>query len=219
MTALKIIGFVLAVIALLVFTLLMIRAKLILSYSPQSGFKFRAKYLFFTFGQKKKTKKKKKNAKESKFAQWLKKKLGFELPEESQELRQDPEKKGIYDKVTTVVTLVTLLADEFIWLFKKLRLDKLRVLAICSGDDASDTAMDYGLVCAIVYPMVGYLTANINAKKNAEEVQIGCDFDGNTHFEFELAVSIKTIHLLRAVLRGLKDFSEIAAETTEEAKR
>ena len=53
--------------------------------------------------------------------------------------------------------------------------------------------------------MVGYITANVNAKKNAEDVQIGCDFDGNGYFEFNLTVSVRAIFVIRALYNAMLD--------------
>ncbi len=214
MIVLKIIGIVLAVIVLLIALILALRVKVMIGYSPENKFRFRIKILCFTFGGKKK---KKKDKKPSRVSLWIKKKLGTEPPEESEE---DKQKKSISDKVTKVVTFVTIFVDEFKWLFSKMRLDKLKIFAVCSGGDASDAAMDYGLVCATVYPLIAYITGNVNTKKNAEEVQIGCDFDGNGYFEFDIHISIRTIHLLRAAIRALGDLADVAESyNTEEAKQ
>lgn len=215
MIALKIIGIALAVIVLLIALILALRIKVMIGYSPENKFRFRIKILCFTFGGKKKNKQDKKP---SRFSQWIKKKLGTEPPEDDEET--DKQKKSISDKVTKIVTFITVFIDEFKWLFTKMRLDKLRILAVCSGGDASDAAMDYGLVCATVYPLVAYVTGNINTKNNAEEVQIGCDFDGNGYFEFDIHISIRTIHLLRAAMRALSDLADVAESyNTEEAKQ
>ncbi len=213
MIILKILGITLAVITVLTVVLLLLHVKLIIGYAPETGIKVRAKYLFFTFGKKKKESKKKKKGID--LFGIIKKKLGLEFDEE--ELSDEEKaKKSIYEKVSTVVLLVTTLADEFIWLFKRLRLDRLHVIAICSGDDAAESATDYGLVCAAVYPLVGYLMENINAKKNAEDVQIGCDFDGNGYFEFELTVSVKLIYIIRVLISALGDLMEIAEEAASD---
>lgn len=213
MIFLKVLGILLAVIAVLITVLLLIRVKIVISYDPEKGLEYYARYLSFDIGRDKKKKKL------FDVTGWLKKKLGLELPEAENMTDEEILRKGIYEKVATVVLLITLLADEFVWIIKKLRLDKLRIIAVCSGEDAAESATDYGLVCAAVYPVIGYITASVNSKENAEEVEIGCDFDGNGYFEFNLTVSVKAIHVIRAIYNALIDVAEVAEETSVDAKK
>lgn len=216
MIFLKILGITLAVIVILIIILLLSRAKIIIGYAPDTGILFRIKYLFFTLYDNKKPKKKKDNKKKRfDISAILKKKLGLELDDESLS-DEEKAKKSIYEKVSTVVLLVTVLSDEFVWLFKRLRLDRLHVIAICSGDDAAESATDYGLVCAAVYPLVGYLMGNINAKKGAEDVQIGCDFDGNGYFECEITVSVRLMFIIRTLIKSLGDLMEVAQDVASD---
>lgn len=221
MIVLKIIGITLGVILALLILALALNIKLILGFTKDSEPKFLVKVLCFTFGKRKKPKteqqvskepkepKKAKEKKPNKFLEKLKKKFGLDFLG-SEDFKQNVDEAGISGVVSKVVAIVTMLAGQLKWLLAKFRLDKLKIIAVCSGGDAADAAMDYGLVCASVYPLVGYLTANINKKKDAEEVAIGCDFDGNSYFDFELIVSVRTIHIVRALIRSMSDMAEIA---------
>lgn len=215
MIFLKILGIALAVIAVLALVLLLLRVKLVIGYAPGEGIIVRAKYLFFVYDKNKS--KDDKKSKKKRFDLWglIKKKLGLELDDESLS-DEERAKKSIYEKVSTVVLLITVLSDEFVWLFKRLRLDRLHVIAVCSGDDAAESATDYGLVCAAVYPLVGYLMGNINAKKGAEDVQIGCDFDGNGYFECEITVSVRLMFIIRTLIKSLGDLMEVAQDVAAE---
>ena len=183
--------------------------KLVIEFSEENKLIFRIKILCFSFGGKKK----RKNKKPSKLTQKLKKRFGLDVFD-SEEFKKDIEQGILSDKVNRIVALVMLFAGQIKWLFSKLRLDKLALFIICGGDDAADAAMEYGLICASVYPMAGYITANINAKKDAEDIRIGCDFDGEAKLEFKLIISIRIYNLLIAALRALGDMA-IAAEKTE----
>lgn len=212
MIFLKVLGILLAVIAVLITVLLLLRVKIIISYNPEKGLEYYARYLSFDIGRDKKKKL-------FDVTGWLKKKLELELPETENMTDEEILRKGIYEKVATVILLITLLADEFVWIIKKLRLDRLHIVAVCSGEDAAESATDYGLVCAAVYPVIGYITASVNSKENAEEVEIGCNFDGNGYFEFNLTVSVKAIHVIRAIYNALIDVAEVAEETSVDAKK
>lgn len=219
MVVLKIIGVALAVIAVLIIIALSVRLKLVIAYNGKKQLGFKVKYLFLSFGGKKKkpesikaegTAKPEKKKKPSKFVKRIKKKFGLDVLET--ELKQG----GFADKVSQITALVMLFAGQIKWIFSKLRVDLLKVLILCGGNDAADTAIDYGIVCSAVYPMAGYLSANINMKDNAENIQIGCNFDGETSLEFELIISIRTIHLLTALINALGDIAEKTEEINNE---
>ncbi|MBR5277830.1 MAG: hypothetical protein IKU23_01040 [Clostridia bacterium] len=205
MVALKIIGISLAVIlGLIVLLLLLIpclRLKLCLSYDQDGRLRYRIKVLCFSFGGKKK---------ESKIGKKIKKLFGLDVFD-----NQDKTASGVSEKVGTAVALITVFAGQIKFIFSKLRLEKLGLLIICGDGDAADAAMDYGLVCASVYPLVGYLTASINTKKGAEDVRIGCDFDGDSKIEFDIRISVRIRHLLSAFINAMGDMAEISKNSTE----
>lgn len=211
MVALKIIGISLAVIlGLIVLLLLLIpclRLRLCLTYGQDGRLRYKIKVLCFSFGGKKKAKKKKK---ESKIGKKIKKLFGLEVFD-----NQDKTASGVSEKVGTAVALITVFAGQIKFIFSKLRLEKLGLLIICGDGDAADAAMDYGLVCASVYPLVGYLTASINTKKGAENVRIGCDFDGDSKIEFDIRISVRIRHLLSAFINAMGDMAEISENSTE----
>ncbi len=220
MIILKIIGIIFAVLIVLIALILMLRIRLLLSFDLKNAFSFKIKLLFLTFemGKQKpgKPKKEKEKKKQNAFLKKLSKKLGLDFV--AQEGTEGAESKSISDSLTKIITLITLFIGQVEWILRRFRLEKLRVFIVCGGGDAADAAMEYGMVCAAVYPLIGYLNANLDAVKNAEDVQVGCDFDGEPQLEFDFFVSIRVIHLSRAVFRALADLSE-AAELNEEAQQ
>ncbi len=215
MIFLKILGIVLAVITILILLILSIRIRLNLVFSTENESKLLVKVLFFTFSNKKEEKKednKKKEKKESAFLKWFKRKLGIDVLTDSESLKQNANEKGISGTVNKITTVVSLLAGQIGWLLRKFRIHRLHILAICAGDDAADAAMDYGLVCAAIYPLVGYLETNLKTDKNAQDIQIGCDFEGNAKFDLDVYVSIRIIHILRALFKSAVMNAELASE-------
>ncbi len=216
MLALKIIGSILAVTVVFIFWIFTRRIKLDIGFDTENGFECVVRFLFFKFDLTK-PKAKKENKKPNKLVLKLKKALGLDFLEKSEELKQDGETKTVSDTVNKVVTAISLFAGQVAWLFKRFKLRKLKVTAVCAGDDAADAAIEYGLVCAAIYPMSAYLDTNIKTKKNVQEINIGCDFNGNAYFELGLKLSVRIIHVLRAVYRNAMESAERA--TYEEAKQ
>ncbi len=211
MIILKIVGILLLAIIVLLMFILSLRIRIIFDYSTQSEAKFYIGVLFFKFRINKpdKPKKEKKEKKQSKFILKLKKLFGVDVLSDSDSLKQNTEETGISSTVSKVITAVSLIAGEAVWLLKRFKLHHLRFSAVCGGGDAADAAMDYGLVCSTVYPFAGYLDATLKTKKNAQDIRIYCDFENDSSFEFYIYLSVRTIHIVRALLRNL---------TSEEAK-
>lgn len=210
MVALYIIGIILAVLSALILLILLLKVKLFFEFSTESGFKFKVGVLFFTFGGKDKPKKEKEEDKEeekkekkpSKLLERIKKLFGIDVLSDKDALKENVEEGGVSEAVNRIVTVISLIAGQIFWLLKKFKIKKLKFFIICGGSDAADTAMEYGLVCAAVYPLVGYLDTNLKTAKNAQDIQIYCDFDGDSKFEFEFNVSIRIIHVVRAIFRN-----------------
>lgn len=210
MVVLKIIGIILATIILLIGLILLVKTKLFVSFSKEKGFDVGFRVLFF---KKTLTAKKHKAKKQSRLGQKIKQWLGLDVFDK-EELKKDVENGTISETVTQIITIVMLFFDRIKWLLSKLRVDKLKINAVCGGDSA-EAAMEYGLVCASVYPLTAFVTNNINIKKNAEEISIFCNFDGETYLEFDLKISVRNFHLLKAALGCLTDLAVIAQQTED----
>ncbi len=207
MIVLKIIGAIFAVIAILIFIILTLRVRIRFSFDLKNAFNLKAKILFFEFDL---LRSKKKNP----IVQRLKGRLGLDFSDLS--IDEDDElEDSISELVSQIIAALSLLIGQLSWLVRHCRLDKLRVFIVCGGD-AAEAALEYGTVCATVYPIVGYLSANLDAVKNAEDVRIGCDFDGEPQLEFDLFFSLKIFHILKAIYRALEETAEIA-ELNQEA--
>lgn len=208
MIALYIILIILAVLSALIFLILLLNLKLFFEFSLERGFGFKVGILFFKFGGKEKKPKQendekiKKEKKPSKLLQRIKKLFGIDVISDSDVLKENVEEGGVSETVNKVVTVISLIAGQIFWLLKRFKIKKLKFFVVCGGSDAADTAMEYGLVCAAVYPLAAYLDTNLKTAKNAQDIQIYCDFDGDSRFEFEFNVSIRIIHVIRAIFRN-----------------
>lgn len=199
MTVLKIIGTVLAAVVLLIFVILMLRAKVVFVFSTEGKTELKANLLFYSIYD---LNKKKKKEKPGKIGAFLKRIFGIDTLTDTQTLKNDAVESGISGAVNKIVTILTLLAGQIAWLLKRVYLKKLRIVAVCGGGDAADAAMDYGMVCSTVYPFAGYLESTLKTPKNAIDIRAGCDFDGEAVFEIEIVAKIRVIHVVRAIWRN-----------------
>ncbi len=196
MIILKIVGIALSVIALLIFTVLMLDLKVVFAFDTNGRLELKAKILFYKFYDVHEKKE------PSKFGSYLKRIFGIETLTDTEGLKQDVQESGVSGTANRVITILSLLAGQILWLLSRVRIKKFHLLAICGGDDAADAAMDYGLVCAAVYPFVGYLESTAKFAKKANDIQVGCDFENEASFETEIIAKLRIIHALRAVIKN-----------------
>ena len=212
MIVLKIIGIILAVIIGLIALILISRIKLLISYTQEKGFRIGFGFWFLRFWKKKEEEPKaeKKEKKPSKFAQSFKKRLGLDAFD-TEELKDSFSEGSLSEKITQIAAIVMLFFERIKWLFSKIRADKFRILAVCGGDSA-DAAIEYGVACATVYPLSAYISDNLSFKKNAQDIQLKCNFDGDAYFEFDLTLSVRIYYILKTAIGCLKDLAIIAEQ-------
>ena len=219
MIVLNIVLILLAVIIFLLFFILIQSVKVVFSFSTEPKLDLRVKVLGITLYDvnkvKEKTVEKPQTAKPetekkkpSKVANYFKKLFGIDTLTEATKVKENAENEGISNSVNKVVTVISLLLGQFVWLLSKICVKRFHILAICGGSDAADAAMEYGYVCAAVYPLVGYIDTHLNTKKDATDVQIGCDFENDAYFETDFIAKLRLIHIVRAVLRNAKNMAK-----------
>ena len=218
MIALYIVLSVLAVLIILLSVILSLKLKLFFKFSTENGFELKFGVLNFIFGGNEKGQdEKKKKKKPSKLLKRIKKLFGIDVISDGEAFKENVEEGGISETVNKVVAVISLIAGQIFWLLQKFTIQKLKIFVVCGGSDAADTAIEYGLVCAAVYPLAGYLDTNLKTEKDAQDIQIYCDFDGDSSLDFEFDVSIRIIHVVRAIYKNALANAERAKY--EEAKR
>ena len=205
----KIIGIILAILILIIVLFLLLRIKLIIGFYENGKFEFKTRFLCFTFGGKKP----KKEESESNFTKNFKQKSGLDILKK-EELKNSIEQGTFTDKVSRLAALVMLFLGQVKYLYSKIRVDRIYTMIICGGDGA-EAAINYGIVCSAVYPLVGYLDASLNMKKDAQSIEIFCNFENDNKIEFELILSIRTVFLLKAFFNALKNGTRMAKLTEE----
>ncbi|MBR6794168.1 MAG: hypothetical protein IKM48_07450 [Clostridia bacterium] len=203
MVVLKIIGWILASLTLLLALILMLSADLLLQSDGIEGFRVKVRVLGLTFGSKPKKEKRKKEKKpESAFVRSIKEALGISHLTDAQGAREAIEKKGLGETVTETVELFMLVLDRVIWLVKRCRVPYCRITAVSGGEEA---ALDYGIACAVLYPLTAYLQEKMRLKPKKLKLQLACDHAREQgSFELDLAVRVRVIHAVRVLLHIVK---------------
>ena len=218
MIVLKIIGIALLIIVLLIARILACPVGIIIKNS-ENGWEFFGKILFINIPietdkttkkvetEKKTEKSKQGNKKQEKgFLDSILEALGISKLTNA---KKDAEKNGFSDTVGDTVAVLTNIIKQVAALFKHIYLKKLYINCICGGEDAAEIAMDYGIACAVVYPLSGYVHSVMKVNSRKEKINVQCDFNREEGlFEVEALLSVRVIYILTAIVKLVKEESQ-----------
>lgn len=136
-------------------------------------------------------------------------------------LQKKKENKKRTGKKTNLYKLVKLLFSEEIGIFSKIKyllkktvIKKLNLHITVAGEDAAKTAIEYGSVCAVLYPVVAFLETIITVKK--DDIKIECDYENKTpKIYLFINLKIRIITLLILVLKLLPTIKKFTNEVKD----
>ena len=174
-------------ILLLLFLISLIKINVIAEYRDKPKVTLKILFIKINIIKEKKTKKKtKKNdtKKESKSTALLK-------------------KQGVSGLLDILKRLLSIAKGSLSNFFKYFIIHNFDVKITLGGDDPSDTALGYGAVCAVVYPVMGRLYTILNIEDYTADVV--CDFkeDSKTTAFAYLYGSIRIIFILKIAFGAL----------------
>ena len=131
--------------------------------------------------------------------------LGIEIPTKKEKKDKQGKKKksfksflkghSLSGKLSALFNILNEILNKAKFLLKRSKVEKFELDVTVAGDDAAVTAIEYGAVCAVVYPAVS-LILNYN-KALKENINIVCDHTNTKPtLKFYGVVSIRLIHLL-----------------------
>lgn len=213
MLALKIVGLVLLCLAAVMLLLLLLRVRLRVFTKSQYALCVELRVLFLRFTllggqQKKESSPPKRTKKQGKLSLWQRFKafLGLPASEQGQKLQSAVQKNGAASQLKQIAGLLKPALQAAAAVLKKLRVQRLR-LNYTAGGEAAEAAVSYGLACAVLYPLCELVQQLPNAKKNAVQPQLQCNYNAaGSQFLFELAVSVRVVYLAAAGVKFLKQY-------------
>lgn len=208
MTALIIIFAVIVLLAIV----LLIPINIYLDYDGENT-KFWVKYGFIKYNILPQKPKKKKKAKKEKTENKK------EKEKSSTPFSGFLEENGVGGLIEVLCEILRIVKDFSGSIRRNLIVKKLIIAVVVGGDDAYQTAMNFGYVCSGVYPVVGGLSALLEFKK-LPEIDIKVDFDSKqnkANLFFQLA--IKPLNILTSAgiygIKALKLYMKITATNTK----
>ena len=197
-----IIGIVFAVILLILTLIMLLPVELRLCYTAQSGLDLTAQVL------------------------WWRRPLNRAKKKSSSASKPKPAKKPPQEKPSVGATagqtaaMLKAALKPLGGLIRQVEIRRLQVTAVCAGDDPAAAAMDYGVACAAVYPMVGWLKGAAKAPENAIDVRLYCDFNrAASAFEADILLRLRVFYAAVAAVRfGWRYWKQKRGEDTHHAE-
>lgn len=189
------------IVFLVIFLISLIRIRVIAEYNDNLILTVRLLFIKLTFTQKEKQKKKKKKPKGGKKTSGKKgkgkskNKNNFEK-ENKNALKTMLRKQGLNGLIEILKNLISLAKGSLRYFFKHFIVDNFDIKVIVSGEDACDTAVQYGAVCAVIYPIVGQLAYCLDFRDYTADVLCNFDENNKTSVHFYLNGSVRIIFIV-----------------------
>lgn len=191
-------GIVLGAILLIVFIILMLPLYVILRSDDDGSYLLYGRILWFEFG--------KEPDPDSTLAKAFSEVLGISQIKKSANPKEEVGKAETVKNTTRqIVNVLTSLLKQVIYLLGFCTVTRFRIKVVSSGEDAASTAIEHGVVSAVVYSLKGYIDSTAKVKKNATKINLSCDFNGGkeeVYFDVRLFVRVhKVIKALFALVK------------------
>lgn len=205
MLALWIILGILALLALL----LVLPLRIYLKYDTDGGLRYRVKYLFLTLADSEAPEKPEQPV--EKAAETEKKRsgsgaaakllsfLGLEDVSSAANAKKALKEKGLAETIRGVFCAVKALFSRISRLVCHGEFRRFDLRIVVGDTDCADAAMNYGELCAAVYPLLAFLESKL--KFHRRNVELRCDFSAeSTEAVFDGQLNYRPVYLLGFLL-------------------
>lgn len=126
--------------------------------------------------------------------------------------------KGLLGTIKYFSGILQIVLKKLWWVVKRLKFRKFKLDLSVATSDAADTAIQYGKICAAVYPVLSLLQTSADFKPS--EMNISADFE-NKKSEFAVSVIVVTrlFYWLIAAISFLTQFLKLQRKEREKYER
>lgn len=119
------------------------------------------------------------------------------------------DKNGFVGAIREIFAFFTDCLKHLKWLLGFVKFRKVKVDLTVATDNAAQTAIEYGMVCGIVYPVLSFFDSIANVK--LRQINVSSDFDSKQSvFTFSLKIKLQVLFLLIAVFKIFKDYKKFS---------
>ncbi len=110
--------------------------------------------------------------------------------------------KGFFEKLTDAIEMVKTVIGILQELIKKIKVKSLRIKAVAADTDAADAALEYGKLCAVIFPAVSFLQTIVKVNEKGIDIDLGCDFNAERPvFIIETDITFNLFGVLSAFVK------------------
>ncbi len=133
-------------------------------------------------------------------------------------IKKTYKQKGLLGTISYFSDLLAIVIKKLWWAVKRLKFRRFKLDIIIATADAANTAMQYGKICAAVYPITALLQSANDFK--AKNINISADFD-KTQSQFKTSILVKAqlIYLLITAIGILVQFLKLQRKEREKYER
>lgn len=115
------------------------------------------------------------------------------------------EKYGLLGAIKKVLNLCNRILSHIKRLLRHIKVKRVVLNLTVVGEDAAATAIEYGVICSAVYPVLAFLDSC--AKVDFKSINVNSGFEEKeSSFDFSLTASSKVIYLLMALIGAFKEY-------------
>lgn len=180
-------------IAVVIIILLICPVSVYIHYDGNTIFFIR--YLFFKFHvmpQKKENKKEKEVSENSDNKKEIKE-------EKKNPLLEYKDEHGWEGMIDILKTIAEIIADVLKKISRHIVIKKLEVNLMFVGEDAADSAVKFGEICAVIFPVISLIENNVKKCNHKEDISPGF-FAEKTEYELLFKAKIKPVFLVQIIL-------------------
>ena len=114
------------------------------------------------------------------------------------------EEKGFAAAIGELFSIVKSVLVEFGNLSKHIRISRLNLLVSVASDDPAVTAIEYGTLCSVVFPILRFIEVNTKLNRNKTNVSVVSDFETDKpKFQFNFKIKLRVFFALVFALNVL----------------
>lgn len=116
--------------------------------------------------------------------------------------------KGFQGAVRYLARICGIMLKKLAWFVKRLKLRGFRLNITVATEDAARTAIEYGLLCTAVYPVLTLLFSLTGCR--AKQIDISTDFNVKSpELQFYISVRTQLMIALIAAVSGFREYQKI----------
>ena len=206
MKALLIIGIILGALALLITVICLLPVYVYIFYDEENSLQLRYRLLWKVFGEDPNP--------DNPVLKLLKELSGVAKFDSVKSIKKTVSDSGVSHTLKQVGDVLISLLRQLVWLLPRCRVRKLELRAICAEGEPDEAALEYGKLCAAVYPIVGIVDNIIPINRRKLRLDLRCDFEAEkSDFALTAVIRARLGTALRALWHIVLDEAKAEAES------